>query len=362
MAFAIKLLLTKTLGKYSQWAWRLPIIIMQMYPLFLLAVISRLPETPSWFISRGRGEDARHALESILEGDKEEADNQLKELQEKHETERENGNVKYSDMLIPGGTHWHPTVIVIMGQLNQALTGYGAVSVYGPQIIELLGFGVMEAEYITMGNYVFYLGMMTFAWVLVDRVGRRWLMVQGAWSLTVSFALLTLLGGLAMNKDSIGISNPIAIGIPGVIILYLATSTFGICWLVPPWLVPTEIYPSSARAQGAAISVVVWGLANFAVTLLTPIVFNNLHYWLFLVFAATNLFAGWWTWMYMPESGGRSFEENQEFFKEAEGGGRGGWSVFRVKKGEWLWMPKNEESDGETQPLLQRGAEALNLG
>jgi len=72
---------------------------------------------------------------------------------------------------------------------------------------------------------------------------------------------------------------------------------FGIGWLPQPWLIPTEIYPSTARAQGAAVSVIVWGIANFAVTFLTPPGFNNLNYWLFLVFAATNIFAGWWTWV-----------------------------------------------------------------
>jgi hypothetical protein len=65
---------------------------------------------------------------------------------------------------------------------------------------------------------------------------------------------------------------------------------------------PTEIYPSTARAQGAAVSVIIWGLRNFTVTLLTPIGFNNLHYWLFLVFSGTNLLAGWWTWI-QPRDG-----------------------------------------------------------
>ena len=39
-----------------------------------------------------------------------------------------------------------PTVITVMGQVNQALTGYGAISVYRPQIFELLGFEVTTAE------------------------------------------------------------------------------------------------------------------------------------------------------------------------------------------------------------------------
>jgi hypothetical protein len=46
--------------------------------------------------------------------------------------------------------------------------------------LELLGFGVTTAEYITLGNYLFYLGMMTLAWMLIDRYGRRWLIVRGA--------------------------------------------------------------------------------------------------------------------------------------------------------------------------------------
>ncbi|PBP15452.1 putative MFS monosaccharide transporter, partial [Diplocarpon rosae] len=89
--------------------------------------------------------------------------------------------------------------------------------------------------------------------------------------LAISFLLLTIFGGL-VSYDSI---PDLAIEIPGSITLFVATAIFGIGWL----------------ATGSAISVIIWGLANFAITLLTPIGFNNLKYWLFLVFAATNLFA-----------------------------------------------------------------------
>lgn len=48
MAFAINLGVTRALGKDNQWAWRIPIVVMQVYPLMLLAVIERLPESPRW--------------------------------------------------------------------------------------------------------------------------------------------------------------------------------------------------------------------------------------------------------------------------------------------------------------------------
>ncbi|TIA46184.1 general substrate transporter, partial [Aureobasidium pullulans] len=223
-------------------------------------------------------------------------------------------------MLTPGHAQFHPTMITVMGQINQALTGYGAVSVYGPQIFELLGFDTRMSEYLTQGNYVSYFILMTFAWLLVDAVGRRKVLLGGSIVLTACFFLLTLFGGLAFNSEDLGIPE-IAVAIPGIVALFVATGAFGIGWLATIWLIPTEIFPTTARAQGTAVSVVVWGLANFAVTLLTPILFNNLNYWLFLVFGFTNLFAGVSTYLFQPESGGRSFEENQTFFEEAKKAG-----------------------------------------
>jgi len=266
---------------------------MQVYPILLLSFIYRLPETPRWFIFHEQHDNAKDALTDIY-GEKD-MGGKYDALVKAHEEESSH-SAGYIDMISPNGSQFHPTIVTVMGQVNQALTGYGAVSVYGPQIFQLLGLGVQLSEYLTMGNYVSYFFLMTFAWLLIDRVGRRPLMVWGAFGIAACFLALTLLGGLAQNSDNLGIANrPIAI--VGGIFLFIATGTFGIGWLSEVWLIPTEIYPSASRAQGSAISVVIWGLANFVVTLITPILFNNLSFWLFLVFAATNLFAAWWTWV-----------------------------------------------------------------
>jgi hypothetical protein len=199
---------------------------------------------------------------------------------------------------------------------------------------------------------------MTLAWLLIDALGRRHLLIQGSIILASSFALLALFGGLVANSDTINI--PIQIpGIIGTVILFVATGAFGIGWLATVWLFPTEVYPTTCRAQGTAISVIIWGLANFGITFLTPVLFNNLDYFIFLVFAGTNAFAGIWTYFYLPETGGRTFEENQEFFKEA--GEAGTWRVGKVAKGEYAKMlypdpedPENANVDAERVPLLSR--------
>lgn len=192
---------------------------------------------------------------------------------------------------------------------------------------------------------------MTFAWLLIDAVGRRAIMIWGSVALTLCFALLALFGGLVQKSAELHIPQ-LVVAVPGIVALFTATGAFGIGWLATVWLIPTEIFPTPARAKGTALSVVVWGIANFAITLLTPILFNNLDYYLFVVFAATNAFAGVWTYFYQPESGGRSFEENQEFFDEARKAGS--WRVGKVAKGEFKKMPASEGDDGEQQPLLSR--------
>lgn len=178
MAFILNVILTHNLGKQNQWAWRVPILAMQIYPIILFAVIAQLPETPRWHILHEQDDKAKKSIATVF--GEEEVDERFKDLTEARDREAEEGGASWGDMLRPSGSQFHPTVITVMGQVNQALTGYGAISVYGPQIFELLGFGVTTAEYITMGNYLFYLGMMTFAWTLIDRYGRRWLMVHGA--------------------------------------------------------------------------------------------------------------------------------------------------------------------------------------
>jgi hypothetical protein len=107
---------------------------MQAFPLLLFAVIGRLPESPRWFIYHGRNDLAADALMDIWGPEKGEA--KAEELLEQHEREK-GANIGYLDMIRPGSTTFHPTVITVMGQINQALTGYGAVSVYGPQIFEV---------------------------------------------------------------------------------------------------------------------------------------------------------------------------------------------------------------------------------
>lgn len=90
--------------------------------------------------------------------------------------------------------------------------------------------------------------------------------------------------------------------------------------------------------------------------------FNYLSYFLFLIFSAKNVIAGLWTWIYLPESGGRSFEENQQFFRDAKEAGT--WRVKKVASGGSTVMkyPDRDRDavvDVERVPLLGRVEDQL---
>jgi MFS family permease len=120
MAYSINLGITAALGKQNQWAWRVPIIAMQLFPVLLITVMSRLPETPRWFMSKERDEDAKSALKDIHgeEGGK----SKFEELEKAVEDESSK-KVGYIDMLLRSGSQFHPSMVTVMGQVNQALTG-----------------------------------------------------------------------------------------------------------------------------------------------------------------------------------------------------------------------------------------------
>jgi sugar porter (SP) family MFS transporter len=366
IAFGLNLLMVQVLGNKNQWAWRVPIVCMQIFPIALFSVLHKLPESPRFLTFHSEHEAAREALEMIY--GVEEASSKLKDLQKSADEEGDQ-QIDYKHMLNPKDDAFHPTIVTIMGQVNQALTGIGALSVYGPQLFELLGRSTEIAQFLTMGNYVVYFAAMTLAWMLIDKLGRRKLLVVGAFTMAAGYVLLTIFAGLATKYDASSLTSilkhkhkkskhgdnsgkndalQMGTSIAGIVLLYAITSTFGITSLCPCFLIPSEIFPLTARAQGSAISVVVWGFSNFAVTLLTPIMFNNITYGVFAVFAATNLFSGMWTWLYLPESGGRSFEDNQAFFKTASE--KSSWRVKRVDK-QFLGMPR-QDGEGERRRLL----------
>jgi hypothetical protein len=83
----LNVILTHSLRKESKWAWRVPIIAMQIYLIKLFTVIAQLPETPRWHILHEQGDNAKKSVATVFGED--EVENRLKELTKARDKEME---------------------------------------------------------------------------------------------------------------------------------------------------------------------------------------------------------------------------------------------------------------------------------
>ncbi|KAI8960233.1 general substrate transporter [Daldinia sp. FL1419] len=279
-AFIINLSFNRIFQEDS-WAWRVPILLMECLPMALGLVTFELPESPRWLISKGEVDQARQVISELYGNDR--VEQKMEELQAAHR-EVVGAPKCLLDKLCCGSGRFHPHMITIMVQFSQALTGYGAILFYGSQVFQLLGLEENTSDFAMLSNYVFYF-VATFASTgVIDHYGRRALMLWGSCGLSLCFFMLWIIG-----TDVITGSHTTLKGILGFMDLTMSTLIYGSCWLTT-------------------------GVSYFIITFLAPIGFNCWKHRVFVIFAVSNLVVALFVWLFLPETGGRSFQENQQFF------------------------------------------------
>src|SRR6266481_1351182 len=213
-----------------------------------------LPETPRWLVRGGHHEVAHRVLMRIREL----ADVNL-EIEE----------IKASLAQQPESGHWtdllrrqvRPALVVGLGlAIFQQITGINTVIYYAPKILQAAGFNSASGAILaTAGVGVVNVGLTVVAMFLVDRAGRRPLLLAGITGMIVTLGVLGL---------SFRISNPSGqLAWIAVICLMGYVASFAISLGPIFWLLIAEIYPLKIRglAEGTAATFN-WG-SNLIVSL-----------------------------------------------------------------------------------------------
>ena len=155
------------------WRWMLGLETLPavLYFLFLLAV----PESPRWLAMKGREKEALGILERTT--DRAQAQNVLGALKENFENDKERKSVHLKDLFKPALRL--VLVIGIVVAITQQITGINAVFFYAPMIFEQTGIGLdasfSQAIFVGLTNLLFTI----LAMWLIDRLGRKFLLVIG---------------------------------------------------------------------------------------------------------------------------------------------------------------------------------------
>ncbi len=273
------------------WRWMFSAVALPSAVFLIGAVL--IPESPRWLARQGRSQESRDILARIAGSIH--ADRELSAIQETLRGEQA-GRIKLSELMAPGLLKIIGIGVVLA--IFQQWCGINVIFSYAQDIFNAAGYhvsGVLFDIVITGAvNLVFTLVAMG----LVDRVGRRPLMLFGAAGLVVTHTLL----GYAYHQH--------IKGLPIVILVMAAIACYAMTLAPITWVLISEIFPN--RIRGTAISVAVSALwiADFVLTQTFPAlnaaVGTSGAFWLY---AAICLAGFIFVVAFVPETSGKSLEQ-----------------------------------------------------
>jgi sugar porter (SP) family MFS transporter len=291
--------------------WRLMLGLAAVPSLILLVGMIFMPETPRHLVHTGEEDTAREVLED-LPGDE--------RPQERIEEIREVGEHEGEDTGLRGllKQKWvRPALVVAAGlAIFQQFVGINTIIYYAPTTLTNVGFGKTSAIYANLVIGVVNVAMTIIAIKLIDRAGRKPLLIAGVAGMFLSLLVL----GVSLSV----LPTPHHPGDPAAVITLVCLGTFiasfAATWGPVVWVMIPEVLPLSVRGTAMGIAVLANWAANFLVSQTFPIMLNK---WgagpVFLGYAGMGVLAFLFVMRFVTETKGRSLEEIETDLQRATG-------------------------------------------
>lgn len=186
--------------------------------------------------------------------------------------QRQEGERTYAEMFKRYKTR---VLIAMSAQALAQLNGINVISYYAPLVFESAGWTGHDAVLMAGVNGITYLLSTIPPWYMVDRWGRRPILLSGAVMMTISLSLISYFLFLEIKAT------------PKLVVTFVMiyNAAFGYSWGPIPWLYPPEILPLSIRAKGASLSTATNWAFNWLVGEMTPILQEWITWRLYLIHA-----------------------------------------------------------------------------
>jgi MFS transporter, SP family, arabinose:H+ symporter len=261
--------------------------------------LALIPESPRWLVLKGKTNKALAILLKV--NDKTTAEKEVDAIEKSLRSER----TGFRELFQP--LYRIPLLIGIALPFFAQVSGINAVIYYGPSILDRAGFSLGDAfgGQVTIGlvNVLF-----TFVAIFtVDKWGRKPLLILGITSAIISLAIIGIL--FFVNV----VSGPWIL-----IFILLFISSFAFSFGPVTFIIISEIFPTTVRAQAVSIGIISMWVANFFVGQMTPIMLKSSSwgpaatFWTFALLCAPAL---WLTIKKIPETKGQSLEQIEEAWR-----------------------------------------------
>lgn len=279
-------------------AWRWLLSMSLFIGAAQLILLPACVNSPRWLVMKGNNTEAKEALKKLRVGNTETEVNE--ELDSILEGQRTSGDtVTYLD-LFRNPSLRKPLIVGLTLQAIQQFSGINAVFYYSGDIFEKSA--PEQAEILTASVGLLNVLLTFLSIVLMDKAGRRALLIFGEIGMIVVAILYTIAFSLDINWL-------------GIVCTYAYVSAFAVGLGPIPFLILVEIFPTSAVGKAASLAIPInWG-SNYLVAQLFPIMSDAISDYAFLPFAAVLTLAFFFTLKFVPETKGKSLEEISKFFQ-----------------------------------------------
>ncbi|CAK7329727.1 unnamed protein product [Dovyalis caffra] len=299
--------------------WRFMLGIGAVPSVFLALVVLGMPESPRWLVMQGRLRDARKVLDKTSDS-KEESQERLSDIKEAagipqdcnddvvHMQKQSHGEGVWKELLVhPTRSVRHILICAIGINIFQQASGIDAVVMYSPRIFEKAGITSSNDKLLATVAVVFTKTVFILvATVLLDRIGRRPLLLSSVGGMILSLATLGF--GLTMIDHSHEkLSWAVALSI-AMVLAFVAFFSIGLGPVT--WVYISEIFPLRLRAQGISMGVAVNRVTSGAISTTFIMLYKAIT-----IGGAFFLFAGiamvGWVFFFacLPETRGRTLED-----------------------------------------------------
>jgi SP family sugar:H+ symporter-like MFS transporter len=284
------------LASAGAWRWMLGLAVIPS--VILLIGMYFMPETPRWLVSRDREDEARE----VLRRDRNEraVEQEIQDIKEV-EREEEGGLRELTAAWV------RPALIVAIGlAVFQQIIGINTIIYYAPTTLTNVGYSDQAAIYANLIIGVVNVLMTLVAIWLIDRVGRKPLLLTGLVGMVLSLSVLglstLLLSEPSSPTDLVAIITLLCLA--GFIISFAAT------WGPTVWVMLPEVLPLRIRGTAMGVAIFLHWIANFAVSQTFPVFLASIGPGItFLGYAVIGVLAFIFVSALVTETKGRSLEE-----------------------------------------------------
>lgn len=277
-------------------SWRYMLAVPGVFGiLFLIFLVIKFPESPRWLLAHGKKDEAVKVLTKI--GGTTLVTEELPQMESTLLAEQKKEKMTFGE-LFKGKTGKIVLIGTIIAALQQ-ITGINAVIMFSPEIFQASGSAkgdaVMQAMIVGLVNFL----MTIVALWLVDKKGRKTLLLWGAAGMILSLAYLTFEFAQSSQNGA------------GVLIALLVYISFFAASFAPVmWVIISEIYPNRIKGLAMSFSTAVSWLCTFLTVYFAPVIQGSLglHY-LFAIFGVFSIIAFVFVKFWIPETKGKSLEQ-----------------------------------------------------